>query len=309
MTDPFPSGNYGEPFLRVRGTGHGGSGYKIPTWVRDGKPATIPGVTTVLGVIEKPAIRQWAVDQTAAYASANIDALLNRTATEGFGFLRFYHKRKPDLSDPVRSYHQGVLDDAAELGTAIHKFIEYDLAGLPLPVIDSAEMDEMVGAWQDFKWEHSVKPLMIEATVVNRELGYAGTLDLLAEVDGVPSIVDIKSARNTWPEHWAQQAALGACYDVMTEVSKGDGVRYERTLNGEKTVTYWAEQPLPAFSQYRLLHVRPSDYDSHGEPLEPFCRLIDPVEESVDIDEHFDLFVGALAVVEAQKKIRNRAKG
>jgi hypothetical protein len=55
---------------------------------------------------------------------------------------------------------------------------------------------------------------------VNREHGYAGTLDGLWKIDGVPTLVDVKTARNTWPEHFQQLAALGACYSVMEEVAE-----------------------------------------------------------------------------------------
>ena len=106
-----------EPKLRVRSSGHGGSGYKHPH-----TGDVVPGVTTVLKRLDKPGVLQWAVDNTAAYAVANVDGLLNRTEEQGFGFLRWYWKRDPlkgDLSD-IRNYSDGVLNDAAELGTMMH---------------------------------------------------------------------------------------------------------------------------------------------------------------------------------------------
>src|SRR5690606_10835385 len=157
-------------------------------------------------------------DVTAGYAVANIDALLNRTEQQGWGFLRYYHKRTPDLeNDPVRNHHIGVLNDAAELGTNTHGLIQPDLLGIPLPPITSPEMDEMWGVWQDVRWRHSIETLLVESTVANREAGYAGTLDLMCKIDGVWFLLDIKTSRGVYEGAWAQVAGLGACYDLMVQ--------------------------------------------------------------------------------------------
>jgi len=286
----------------------------------DGKPTIVPGITTALGAIDKPAIRQWAVDQTSAFAVANIDALLSRTEQQGWGFLRWYHKREPDLeNDPLRSHHIGVLNDAADLGTGMHSYMQADLLGLPLPPVTSPEMAEMVEVWQQFRWEHSIETLLVESTVVNREAGYAGTLDLFCKIDGVWYLLDIKTARGIFESAWAQVAALGACYDLMVQCdeSEAEGT-YRRTPPADwfggvdkdgKITTHWRQDALPAFSRYGIIHIRPSDTDSKGNYLAPFCKLLTPESQGVDIDSHFELFLASLAVRKAQKAIKEAQRG
>lgn len=280
-----------EPKLRVRSSGHGGSGYKHPH-----TGSVVPGVTTVLKKLDKPAVTQWAVDNTAAYAVANIDALLSRTEEQGYGFLRWYWKRDPlagDLSD-IRNYSNGVLNDAAELGTLVHDWIAADHGVGAYPNVSAAPefFWEMIAEWDKFKLEHDIEPILTETTFWSEQYGYAGTADALWKVDGVPMLLDVKTSRNTWDEHYMQLAALGACESMLLEPTEG----------------HWVEEPVPAFSQYGLLHIRPSDYDKNGEPLDAFCKL--KVVSHDEIPALFDAFLGLLKVSHAQnelKKIRSNS--
>jgi hypothetical protein len=284
-----------QPKLRSRSSGFGGSGYRIPTWLDDaGKPMLVPSVTTITGVTHKPGLVQWAADQTAAYAVTNIDALMSRTEEAGWGFLRYFWKREPKSVDELRGAHRRVLNEAAEIGTNVHEWIEADLRGEFEPAIDSPECEQMVEQWLLWKEQHDIEPVLVEATAVNREHGYAGTLDGLWKIDGVPMLVDVKTARNTWPEHFQQLAALGACYSVMEEVTEN--------VDGAVPFadTWWVEQVMPAFSEYAILHLRPQDYDSKGNPMDAFCTL-----KSVDnIDLHFEGFLGALQLKKYERKLK-----
>jgi len=187
-----------------------------------------------------------------------------------------------------------VLNEAAEIGTNVHEWIEADLKGEFEPAVDSYECEQMVDQWLEWKAEHDIEPVLVEATGVNREHGYAGTLDGLWKVDGVPTLVDVKTSRNTWPEHFQQLAALGACYTVMEEVAEAtaDAVAFADT--------WWVETVMPAFSEYAILHLRPQDYDSKGNPTEAFCKL-KPVS---NIELHFEGFLGALQLKNYERKLK-----
>lgn len=274
-----------EPKLRVKASGHGGSGYKHPV-----TGDVVPGVTTVLRKLEKPGIAQWAVDNTAAYAVANIDALLSRTEEMGYAFLRWYWKRDPtsgDMSD-IRNYSNGVLNDAANLGNLMHDWIAAEHGACPYPdVTDAPEFFwQMVAQWDKWKGQHDVEPIATEATLWSHQYGYAGTADAFWKVDGVPMLIDIKTSRNTWDEHYMQLASLGACDSYLVEQPDES----------------WVEEPVPSFSQYALLHIRPDDTDSRGYPMDAFCEL--KVIDHDEIPIHFDAFIGLLQTSHAMNKIK-----
>ena len=276
-----------EPKLSVRSSGAGGRGYRHPT-----TGVIVPSVTTVLKNLNKPALLQWAVDQTAAYAVANIDGLLSRTEEQGWGFLRWYWNRDPLKGDvDIRNFYNGVRDDAASLGTAIHEWIEAETTGGLYPDVSDAPEHfwEMVSVWDAWYASHDVKPLVSEGTVWSHKYGYAGTLDGIWIVDGVPYLLDVKSSRHIFDEHMMQLSALANADVLMVEV------------DGE-----WVEMEIPKFDAYGILHIRPSDVDKNGNSMEPYCKL-----ETLDADEmpiHFESFKGLLRVSDSQAKIKEYRK-
>lgn len=282
-----------QPRLAVRASGFGGRGYKAI--FEPGQPV-VPSVTTILGALDKPGVVQWAVDNTAAYAVANVDELLDRTEEQGYGFLRWYHKRKPDFDDPdvnLTNYHVGVLDDLAELGTLVHEWIEADLNGWIEPEITRREQEEMIEQYLLWKVDQDITVHATEATLFGN--GYAGTADTFWTVNGVKYLNDNKTSRLARDEHFAQLGALGACHTMAVEALK------DAPEAVEAAGTWWTPTPLPSFEAYSILHLRP---DTEEGPA--FCELIEvplPV-----VDSAFELFRGALAVRHAQKRLKDTKK-
>lgn len=305
-----------EPKLRVTASGFGGSGYKNPI-----TGEIVPGVTTVLGVIEKPGVVQWAIDNTAWYAVANVDALLNRTHEQGFHFLRYYTKRvkEKDFDDPgvdIHDYSTGVLDDLANLGTLTHEYIEADLNGWFEPDLTRVEQAEMVEQYLFWKAEHEIEVLATEATLFGS--GQAGTADIIwiltclhenpCVEPRTPMLVDAKTSRRTWNTHYAQLAALGSADTWMREVlpNTPGAYKHERTRKGVKETSWWLPSEVPPFSAYGILHIRPNDWDKDGNPMEAFCKLKVVSQEKIDVG--FEMFEGALKVRHGQAKMKKLEK-
>lgn len=296
----YPSGHSDEPLLRTRSSGLSGSGYAL-VHDRDegGKIRIVPGITTVTKWLPDEGLRQYEADQVAIKATTNIDALLNRTELEGFYYLRYAGKNNTKR--------------LAAIGTNFHNYIEADLGGLPLPAIEYHEVNEMVEKWQELKWEHSIQPIAIEGTVVNRSLGYAGTFDLIANVDGVPTLLDAKTSTAIRTGHYAQLAALGAADEMMLLDPDGEYEHlitppngWEGEVRGSKAVTRWSVGTVPSFSQYGFLHARPAGFDRAGDPTEAFCEI--HIVPEIEIEEHWEVFRGMLSVAQAVSSIEKRRK-
>lgn len=146
-----------------------------------GKP--IPGVTTVIGILDKPALIWWAFSQGQAYERGEIEGL--------------YEKR----------------DKAADAGTHAHALIEHHLKGLPEPSSDGLEKPEREKAESCFlaylEWEraHEFQVIASECSLVS-DLGFGGTLDIGAVV-GDLGIVDIKTSKDVYTSMWLQVSAYG----------------------------------------------------------------------------------------------------
>ena len=282
------------PKLAVAQSGFGGRGYKNPV---TGDKRVVPSVTTVLKAENKPALVQWAVDQTAGYAVANATSLLSHSEDWGFKFLRWYHKRTAKIENAeldLNNYHEGVRDDAAEMGTAIHEWIQADLdPRLSYPNLEEQGEPfwQMVDKWEVWKSNHTIVPHYTERTVWN-DLGYAGTFDGLWEVDGKMTLMDIKSSRGLYDSTWMQLSAL---YNAPTMFDPQEDDTYVALHKWQLPVTDLA-----------VLHIRPNDWENHsGRPMEAFCKW---VEMPGSQETYFKGFTGLLQYTQAMRELQLAAK-
>lgn len=137
----------------------------------------LPGVTTVLGVLAKPALVPWA----------------NGLGLQGIN---------------VREYVD-VLATVGKLGHEMicchNKGVKFEGAGYPSDLIDKAENCFL--SYLSWEKQHKVEPILCEAPLVSELYGFGGTVDMLAKVDGVDTIVDYKTGKAIYSEHIYQVAA------------------------------------------------------------------------------------------------------
>lgn len=300
------------PKLSVPASGFGGRGYKQVF----GDGTAVPSVTTALGSLDKPGLVHWHVLNTVYYAVRNIDELLSRTEEAGERFLQYYTRRlKPENLDDEEitalNFSMGVLDDLADLGNFIHDYVEAYLNGWIPEDPWRDDQAEMVMAFHDWLEVNDVELVISEATVFGN--GYAGTLDMIARVNGVPYLIDIKSSRAVHESHIAQLAALGAAYSIATEVAEGtEGAVYHKIVpsvskhHGDQVDSWWVEEPVPAFQEYGILQIRPGDYDNDGNYVPPFCELHTIPHRQVEAA--FGIFEAGLAARIAQREYNQVVK-
>ncbi len=150
---------------------------KTHTRYRNSKGDIVPGVTTILGVLNKPALVHWAWD----------------LGSKGIDYRKF-------------------RDDKADIGTLAHYLIMCDLTGEEPDTSDYSEKqidqaENSVLSYLEWKKKKKVEPIFVEKGLVSDGLGYGGTIDLFAKIDGVPTIVDFKTSKAIYPEMISQLAA------------------------------------------------------------------------------------------------------
>lgn len=145
----------------------------------------VPGVTTILNVLNKPALLGWA----------------NRMGLQGID---------------TRSY----VDEKADIGTCAHYMIECDIKGTTPDlsiyspfVVEAAENSYL--KWMSWKESQDISFIGSEMVLVSEEHRYGGTIDIYAEIAGKRTLLDIKtSGSGIWPE-MKHQTAGG--YRVLLE--------------------------------------------------------------------------------------------
>lgn len=268
------------PALAVKNSGWGGRGYKNPV---TGDKRVVPSITTVLKSEAKPALVQWGVDQTAGFAVANAHRLMTMSDTSAFKMLRWIPRKEIASVEPgmdLNSYHTGVLSDASEMGTWMHEWIQGDV----VPELDYPDTDaahevywDMVTEWGTFASKHEIVPHCTERTVWHDELGYAGTLDGLWEIDGKVTLLDIKTSRGLYSSTWMQLAALRAAPEMFVPQ---DDDTYASIRDWQLAV-----------EDVAVIHVRPRDWDNQNREMAPFCKLVRP---KASLDTYFRGFEALL---------------
>jgi len=148
----------------------------------------LPSVTAILGVIAKPALIHWASRTAADIALDN-----------------------PSLSlEEVSGRFNGVKKQAAEKGKRIHTMfqtiIDLDDQETFLKHCDKDDKlyaEPIFDFINEYKFEHQFG----ERIVRSFKFGYAGTCDEGGLVNGKLSILDLKTGKNTYPEHRLQLEA------------------------------------------------------------------------------------------------------
>ncbi len=137
----------------------------------------VPGVTTILGVINKPALVPWA----------------NRLGLEGIKTTEY-------------------VDHLADIGTLAHRMIQCHLTGEELNLSDYTpnQVSAAENAVLSFlEWEKGkeMETLASECQLVSEEYGYGGTCDWYGKLDGRATLLDLKTGKAIYDDHLFQVAA------------------------------------------------------------------------------------------------------
>lgn len=194
-------------------TGRKGRFYDVP----DG--GKYPSVTTILNVISKPALINWAANLEREFV---IEAAGDLWSDAPNGDI-------PKMSRPTyvaalqkrigtTKAHQKALTKAGEIGSQVHALIEWNIrkslgeeVGSEPHLIDKALWAFSV--WEKWAKKADFRPIHCEQTVWSNEHQYAGTMDLMAEVkvggtdEIVRVVVDWKTGKAIYPEALLQNVA------------------------------------------------------------------------------------------------------
>jgi hypothetical protein len=158
--------------------------------------AALWSVTTIIGVLDKPALLYWAGEQSALAAVHNEATWRGMLADDDPDCQHIDAARCPAVKwlRDARMRRPKGMRSATELGETIHGACEaYALTG------ERPEVDDEVRPYLDRfdGWLRRFGPSYqaVEVAVYHPELGYAGTADGFLTIAGVRYIFDIKTTR------------------------------------------------------------------------------------------------------------------
>jgi hypothetical protein len=235
----------------------------------------VPGVTGITGVIAKDSLKWWSATAacmcfvewlTGGTYSADMD---NKGA-----LIRL---KEGDITVPPvnegtlikaitngRFAHSKIAKKAADIGTMAHEYIEgYIKHGLKLQA-DPPEMptnekaQAAIQAFMDWEKANEVIYLESEKKVYSKKYKYAGTLDIVAKVNGRMSVVDLKTSKAIYVDYWLQTAAYQQAYQEETGIDIKNrwivNIRKDGSLETAQSEEFEAD--LRGFLGAHLLYAR-----------------------------------------------------
>ena len=205
----------------------------------DGKPMT--GVTTVLGVINKPALVAWSAKMACEYVRENLHDLADI-------------ERVLELA---KGAHNRFRDKAADAGTDVHaeceKYINLmitDQGGVALLMNDETQ-NAQVKAFIQWAVDNNIMFLASEKRVYSVKHFTAGTLDFACEIDGIKYIGDIKTTSGIYDRTpFAQTAAYQMMWAEMEGKEPSEVAERRIIVNLKKTGTFDPEKDVYISQHY-----------------------------------------------------------
>lgn len=225
----------------------GGRKYYDPTgeFGEDGKPLDrdkFTSVTSAIGCLNKPALVKWSANCAIGNAIGAIesDPLILEDIEEVINMLNESKGASDDMKniaahtgDLVHAYIDNIIKSQCEKST--DRLVYYfDKDGASKFICDYLIVEHIAAPW-DYdrdkfdacmvafsKWtrEFEVVPVLAEATIYNRQFMYAGSVDLIAYVNGILSIIDFKTSKSIYPEVALQLTAYKNGEYIVNDYSR-----------------------------------------------------------------------------------------
>lgn len=153
------------------------SRHSVHTIYKTSTGAVVPGVTTVLSMLNKENLLEWAWK---------------------LGLAGDDYKK--------------VRDTSAHIGTITHYLAECHFKNKEPDLQDYAPSDVEIArksfeSLKKFLTAHSFKPLLIEHPITSDLYKFGGTIDWYGELDGENTLIDLKTSNAVYPEMRVQVAA------------------------------------------------------------------------------------------------------
>lgn len=236
----------------ARETGHGREYYNFKT------QEVAISVTTALKSFHKKEIESWKLGMAANFANDNWDEMTS------------WHPSA--RKDAMIMANEDYTAEKGRVGNLVHETVESIIKGIPVEI--PKEISGYVSSFSKFVMDKRPEFLESEFTVWNRTLGYAGTADALALIDGEAWCLDWKSGKSVHSEFGMQLSALKHA---------------EFLIRPDCT-----EEPIPRIDRLGVVHLRPRSW--HFVPVEKD-------------EECFRAFKGALELARWKDEVADHVLG
>lgn len=165
------------------------------------------GVTSITDVLHKPALMYWAINCGIEHLEDNWEPGEEDEVS------------KKELLEKAKYAHKDVSKNATDVGDLFHDWAEHyfdpnkKTKGEP----KNENLKNSVEALLKWVKEHDIEVIDTEKKVFSKKYFYAGTLDLVANIDGKLTILDFKTSKRIYDDYLMQVAAYSQAYKEECE--------------------------------------------------------------------------------------------
>lgn len=169
----------------------------------EGKKKYLKSVTSFTGILDKPGLPFWAVRlmRDDLFTKLQLGKILDKAD------IYYAHK-----------LHQIRKQEAADIGTQIHEWIDKWISGENPEIPDHKNVAQGIISFLEFQRENNIEWLEGEFITWSEQYWYAGKPDRKAKFNGLKYIVDFKSSKEVNAEY-AFQTAL---YQIAEQEQTGE---------------------------------------------------------------------------------------
>lgn len=221
---------------------------------------TVPGVTSIIGQLDKPALVNWAAKEVADFAVRD--------------WARLSEIDAPARYEALKSAHRSKNRKAQIRGTRIHALGERLARGETVEA--AAELRPQVEGYARLLDMWEVETVATECPVASTAYRYGGTFDALFQVPKLGRVLaDIKTGKAVYDTTALQLAAYRHADLVLTPEVGPPGPR------GGRPKTTWVEEPMPDVDMCAVVHIRDDG----------IVELV-PIEADLEVHRAFLYLVG-----------------
>jgi len=144
---------------------------------KNSKGEKIPGVTTAIGLLAKPALIPWAYKR----GRDGLDLYGSRDRAANIGTI--VHER-------IMAYFRGYGIDNSNIAPDVWKMAENSMT-----------------SFMEWAKPRDVKPILVEEPLTSEKWQYGGTPDVYGKMDDQLTLLDFKTGSGLYEEHFVQLAA------------------------------------------------------------------------------------------------------
>lgn len=181
------------------------------------------GVTSITDVLHKPALMYYAVNCGINHLEDNWEPGEEDEIS------------KKELLEQAKRAHKDISRNATDIGGELHDWAEHhfnsDMEDKGEPKNESLKR----AARALLKWEqkHDIEVIDTERKVFSKKHWYAGTLDLVAKIDGKLTVLDFKTSKSIYNNYYMQVAAYAQAYKEEFEQPEQTAILRVDKNNGE----------------------------------------------------------------------------